>query len=318
MDIVLLDGYSLNADLTWSKLSDLGNCTFYDQTPVDDTEEIIKRIDNAEIVITHKTPLRNEVLKQVPNLKYIGIMGTGYDVVDIESAHQHDIIVTNVPTYGTDAVAQFTFSLLLEVTGQVGLHNQLIHEGKWSKVPDFTFWDKPLHELKGKTLGLIGYGRIAQKVAELGHAFSMNIIFYNHRPKEVNVPWIKQVPLDELLRQSDVISLHVIQTPDTINLINKETISKMKKNVIILNTARGKLINETDIAESLNNDRIYALATDVVSKEPISEDNPLLTAKNCYITPHIAWAPLETRERLLEITVNNLKSYLTGTPTNVI
>ena len=318
MDIVLLDGYSLNFDLTWSKLSNLGNCTFYDQTPVDDTEEIIKRIDNAEIVITHKTPLRSEVLKQVPNLKYIGIMGTGYDVVDIESAHQHDIIVTNVPTYGTDAVAQFTFSLLLEVTGQVGLHNRLIHEGKWSKVPDFTFWDKPLYELKGKTLGLIGYGRIAQKVAELGHTFSMNVIFYNHRPKEVNVSWIKQVSLDELLKQSDVISLHVIQTPDTINLINKETISKMKKNVIILNTARGKLINETDIAEALNNNRIYALATDVVSKEPISKDNPLLTAKNCYITPHIAWAPLETRERLLEITVNNLKSYLTGTPTNVI
>ena len=318
MDIVLLDGYSLNADLTWSKLSNLGNCTFYDQTPVDDTEEIIKRIDNAEIVITHKTPLRSEVLKQVPNLKYIGIMGTGYDVVDIESAHQHDIIVTNVPTYGTDAVAQFTFSLLLEVTGQVGLHNRLIHEGKWSKVPDFTFWDKPLYELKGKTLGLIGYGRIAQKVAELGHTFSMNVIFYNHRPKEVNVSWIKQVSLDELLKQSDVISLHVIQTPDTINLINKETISKMKKNVIILNTARGKLINETDIAEALNNNRIYALATDVVSKEPISKDNPLLTAKNCYITPHIAWAPLETRERLLEITVNNLKSYLTGTPTNII
>ena len=318
MDIVLLDGYSLNFDLTWSKLSNLGNCTFYDQTPVDDTEEIIKRIDNAEIVITHKTPLRSEVLKQVPNLKYIGIMGTGYDVVDIESAHQHDIIVTNVPTYGTDAVAQFTFSLLLEVTGQVGLHNRLIHEGKWSKVPDFTFWDKPLYELKGKTLGLIGYGRIAQKVAELGHTFSMNVIFYNHRPKEVNVSWIKQVSLDELLKQSDVISLHVIQTPDTINLINKGTISKMKKNVIILNTARGKLINETDIAEALNNDRIYALATDVVSKEPISEDNPLLTAKNCYITPHIAWAPLETRERLLEITVNNLKSYLTGTPTNII
>ena len=318
MDIVLLDGYSLNFDLTWSKLSNLGNCTFYDQTPVDDTEEIIKRIDNAEIVITHKTPLRSEVLKQVPNLKYIGIMGTGYDVVDIESAHQHDIIVTNVPTYGTDAVAQFTFSLLLEVTSQVGLHNQLIHEGKWSKVPDFTFWDKPLYELKGKTLGLIGYGRIAQKVAELGHTFSMNVIFYNHRPKEVNVSWIKQVSLDELLKQSDVISLHVIQTPDTINLINKETISKMKKNVIILNTARGKLINETDIAEALNNNRIYALATDVVSKEPISKDNPLLTAKNCYITPHIAWAPLETRERLLEITVNNLKSYLTGTPTNII
>ena len=318
MDIVLLDGYSLNFDLTWSKLSNLGNCTFYDQTPVDDTEEIIKRIDNAEIVITHKTPLRSEVLKQVPNLKYIGIMGTGYDVVDIESAHQHNIIVTNVPTYGTDAVAQFTFSLLLEVTGQVSLHNQLIHEGKWSKVPDFTFWDKPLYELKDKTLGLIGYGRIAQKVAELGHTFSMNVIFYNHRPKEVNVSWIKQVSLDELLKQSDVISLHVIQTPDTINLINKETISKMKKNVIILNTARGKLINETDIAEALNNNRIYALATDVVSKEPISKDNPLLTAKNCYITPHIAWAPLETRERLLEITVNNLKSYLTGTPTNII
>ena len=175
---------------------------------------------------------------------------------------------------------------------------------------------------KSKTDELVANGAIwaetPQKVAELGHAFSMNVIFYNHRPKEVNVSWIKQVSLDELLKQSDVISLHVIQTPDTINLINKETISKMKKDVIILNTARGKLINETDIAEALNNNRIYALATDVVSKEPISKDNPLLTAKNCYITPHIAWAPLETRERLLEITVNNLKSYLTGTPTNII
>ncbi|OIM27025.1 hydroxyacid dehydrogenase, partial [Oenococcus oeni] len=215
-------------------------------------------------------------------------------------------------TYATDAVAQFTFSLLLEVTGQVGLHNQLVHKGTWSKGPDFTFWNKPLFELKGKTLGLIGYGRIAQKVAELGHAFSMNVIFYNHRPKKVAKKWIKQVSLDELLQKSDVISLHIIQTPETINLINKKTIEKMKKGVILLNTARGKLVDEADLASALNGENIYAYATDVVQKEPINSNNPLLKAKNCYITPHIAWAPLETRERLLDITIDNLKQFLKG------
>ena len=318
MKIVLLDGNALNKDLNWQLLNELADYESYDRTPVNDNKEILKRIGNAEIVLTHKTPLNDEVISKSPQLKYIGIMGTGYDVIDINSANKNGVVVTNVPTYATDAVAQFTFSLLLEVTGQVGLHNQLVHEGVWAQSPDFTFWDKPLFELKGKTLGLIGYGRIAQKVAELGHAFSMNVIFYNHRPKKVAKKWIKQVPLDELLRKSDVISLHIIQTPETINLINKKTIEKMKKRVILLNTARGKLVNESDLACALNKGKVYAFATDVVQKEPIDSNNPLLKAKNCYITPHIAWAPLETRERLLDITVDNLKAYLSKKPQNIV
>jgi len=245
-------------------------------------------------------------------------MGTGYDVVAIDTAHQNNIVVTNIPTYASDAVAQFTFSLLLEVTGQVGLHNQLVHKGKWSEGPDFTFWDKPLFELKGKTLGLIGYGHIAQRVAEIAHAFSMTVIFYNHRPKQVDNDWVKQVSFDELLKQSDVISLHVIQTPETMNLINQKTITKMKNSVIVLNTARGKLINVFDMADALNHNQVYALATDVVQTEPIDHNNPLLKANNCYITPHIAWAPLETRKRLLDITIENLRSYLENKPVNVI
>lgn len=318
MKIVLLDGYELNKDLDWSVLQALGDVIFYDRTAVDDHAEILDKIKNADIVLTHKTPLDEAVLSKASQLKYIGIMGTGYDVVDIDTAYQNNIVVTNIPTYASDAVAQFTFSLLLEVTGQVGLHNQLVHKGKWSDGPNFTFWDKPLFELKGKTLGLIGYGHIAQKVAEIAHAFSMSVIFYNHRPKQVDNDWVKQVSLDELLKQSDVISLHVIQVPETSNLINKTTIDQMKNSVIVLNTARGKLVNEIDMADALNNDQVYAFATDVVQKEPIVSNNPLLKAKNCYITPHIAWAPLETRDRLLDITVENLKSYLENKPVNVV
>ena len=228
------------------------------------------------------------------------------------------VVVTNIPTFASDAVAQFTFSLLLEVTSQVGLHNQLVHENRWAQAPDFTFWEKPLLELKGKTLGIIGYGHIAQKVAKIGHAFSMKVIFYNHRPKKIKENWLKQVSLDELLKTSDVISLHVIQTPQTINLINKTTLAKMKSTAILVNTSRGKLVNESDVADALNQDQLYALATDVVTKEPIRKNNPLLKAKNCYITPHIAWAPFETRERLLAITTSNLQAYLSGSIVNSV
>lgn len=318
MKIVLLDGYALNKDLNWEALGTLGECAYYDRTAVGNNAAILQRIGQAEIVLTHKTPLDAEVITHAPQLRYIGIMGTGYDVVDIDSAHKNGVIVTNIPAYATNAVAQFTFSLLLEVVGQVGLHNQLVHEGKWASVPDFTFWEQPLFELSGKTLGLIGYGRIAQKVAVLAHAFNMNVIFYNHQPKKVTEKWVKQVSFDELLYQSDVISLHVIQSSDTVNLINKDSIAKMKRGVILLNTARGKLINETDVTTALNAGQIYALATDVVQQEPITTDTPLLKAKNCYITPHIAWAPLETRKRMLAITIDNLKSYLAGKPINEI
>lgn len=318
MKIVLLDGYHLNRDLNWDAVRALGECTFYDRTQPDDNQQILARIGDAEIVITHKTPIQDSVISQVPNLKYIGVMGTGYDAVDIASAKQHQVTVTTVPNYSTDAVAQYAISLLLEVTGQVGLHNRVVHDGKWSTIADFTFWEKPLIELKGKTIGLIGYGRIAQQVAKIAHAFAMNVIFYNHRPKNVTDDWAHQVSFDELLQKADIISLHVPQTPETINLINQASIAKMKDGVIVINTARGTLIDESAMAAALNEDKVLALATDVVATEPIDPQNPLLTAKNCFITQHIAWAPLETRERLLDIITENIQAFIAGKPINQV
>ena len=319
MKIVNLDSYALNpGDLDWSPLKELGDCTFYDRTPVNDDNEILKRIGDAEIVLTNKTPLDEHVISTTPNLKYIGVTATGYNVIDTEAATKANIPVTNIPTYGTDAVAQFTFALLLEITSHVGLHNQLVHDGRWSSNPDFTFWAKPLMELQGKTLGLIGFGSIAKKVAEIGHAFSMNIIFYNHRPKTDLPNYVKQVSLEELYQQSDIISLHVPQTPETTEMINQEAISQMKDGVILINTARGGLISEKDVADALNDGKIAATGVDVVQKEPIPADSPLLSAKNCYITPHIAWAPRETRNRLLGIVVDNLQAFLNGEKLNVV
>lgn len=319
MKIVNLDSYALNpGDLDWSPLKELGDCTFYDRTPVNDDNEILKRIGDAEIVLTNKTPLDEHVISTAPNLKYIGVTATGYNVIDTEAATKANISVTNIPTYGTDAVAQFTFALLLEITSHVGLHNQLVHDGRWSSNPDFTFWAKPLMELQGKTLGLIGFGSIAKKVAEIGHAFSMNIIFYNHRPKTDLPNYVKQLSLEELYQQSDIISLHVPQTPETTEMINQEAISQMKDGVILINTARGGLISEKDVADALNDGKIAAAGVDVVQKEPIPTDSPLLSAKNCYITPHIAWAPRETRNRLLGIVVDNLQAFLNGEKLNVV
>ncbi len=319
MKIVNLDSYALNpGDLDWSPLKELGDCTFYDRTPVNDDNEILKRIGDAEIVLTNKTPLDEHVISTAPNLKYIGVTATGYNVIDTEAATKANIPVTNIPTYGTDAVAQFTFALLLEITSHVGLHNQLVHDGRWSSNPDFTFWAKPLMELQGKTLGLIGFGSIAKKVAEIGHAFSMNIIFYNHRPKTDLPNYVKQVSLEELYQQSDIISLHVPQTPETTEMINQKAISQMKDGVLLINTARGGLISEKDVADALNDGKIAAAGVDVVQKEPIPTDSPLLSAKNCYITPHIAWAPRETRNRLLGIVVDNLQAFLNGEKLNVV
>lgn len=319
MKIVNLDSYALNpGDLDWTPLKQLGECTIYDRTPVDDDAEILRRIGDAEIVLTNKTPLNRSVITKAPNLKYIGVTATGYNVIDTAAARAANIPVTNIPTYGTDAVAQFTFALLLEITSQVGLHNKLVHEGRWSNNPDFTFWAKPLIELQGKTMGLIGFGSIAQKVAEITHAFSMKVIFYNHRPK-TNLPnYVKQVSLDELYQQADIISLHVPQAPETTEMIDREAITKMKDGVLLLNTARGGLINEQDVADALNNGKIGAAGVDVATKEPIPTNSPLLTAKNCYITPHIAWAPRETRDRLLGIAIDNLKAFLAGKELNVV
>ena len=316
--IVLLDGYALNRDLDWRALKKLGDCHFYDRTPVNDTQKILARIGDAEIVLTHKTPLTKAIIGKAPNLRYIGVMGDGYDVIDVEAASARGIPVTNVPIYATDAVAQFTFALILEITSHVGLHNRLVHEGRWEASPDFTFWAKKLTLLAGKTLGLVGYGRIAQKVASIAHAFSMKVVFYDRRPKTHDNQMSQQVSLKELLTTADIISLHVRQAPETLNLIRRETIEQMRPGVIIINTARGKLINENDLALALNQGKIAAAGLDVSQQEPIQPDNPLLTAKNCYITPHIAWAPYETREKLLALTIANLTAFLKGTPQNVV
>lgn len=319
MRIVVLDGYALNpGDIDWQPLQDVGECEIYDRTPFNDKTEILKRIGDARIVFTNKTPLDKEIINTAPNLKYIGVLATGYNVIDIAAANEAGVTVTNIPTYGTNAVAQFTFALLLEITSHVGLHNDLVHQGEWTNNPDFSFFAKSLVELQGKTLGLVGIGRIAQKVAELGHAFGMNVIFYNHRPKEVEYDWLQQVNFDDLLSQSDVVSLHVPQTPDTTEIINSSSLQKMKETAILINTARGGLINEQDVADALNSKQLAAAAVDVAKHEPLNADSPLLKANNCYITPHIAWAPQETRTRLLGIAVDNLTEFLAGRKKNIV
>ncbi|MGO3373556.1 D-2-hydroxyacid dehydrogenase [Brochothrix thermosphacta] len=317
MKMVILDGYGLNpGDISWAPLETLGEISVYDRTPENDTALIIERIGDARIIFTNKVPITQEVMLACPQLEYIGVLATGYNVVDIEAAKEKHIVVTNVPSYGTDAVAQFTFALLLEIASQVGLHNRSVQAGDWQNSPDFTYWKQPLFELAGKTLGLVGYGLIAQKVAEIAVVFGMNVIYYNHRPKQSKTPSVKQVTLDEVYHKADIISLHVPQMSETTQMINNEAIQQMKDGVILINTARGGLLDEEAVAAALNIGKIAALGADVVTKEPILATNPLLTAKNCYLTPHIAWAPVEARERLLGIAVDNVKKFLEGTPQN--
>lgn len=318
MKIVVLDGYALNpGDLSWAAFESLGDITVYARTSVTDQQEIVQRIGDAEVVLTNKTPINESILVQVPQLKYIGVIATGYNVVDIEAAEKRGIIVTNIPAYGTEAVAQFTFALLLEIVNQVGLHNESVHQGDWQKSVDFTYQKAPLIELKAKTIGLIGYGAIAQTVAKIAHAFEMQIIFWNHRPKE-SPDWAEQVSLDELYQQADIISLHVPQTNETQHMIDQSAITKMKDGVILINTARGGLLEESAVAAALNTGKIYAAGVDVVAEEPMNSENPLLTAKNCFITPHIAWGAKETRARLMAIAADNLVQFLNGKPKNVV
>lgn len=320
MKIIILDGYAENpGDLSWDGFRELGDLTVYDRTPEDDTEEILRRIGTAEIVITNKTPLTAEVIDRSPNLKYIGVLATGYNVVDTEAAARKKIPVTNIPSYGTAAVAQYTIALLLEICHRIGHHSQAVSEGRWTASPEFCFWDYPLIELAGKTMGIIGFGRIGQETARLAQAFGMDILVYSRHPKtEFLSEHCRQVSLPELLANSDVISLHCPLFPDTKGLICKETIQQMKDGVILLNTARGQLIAEKDLAEALQSGKIYAAGVDVVSTEPIEGDNPLLTAPNCLITPHIAWAPKESRQRLMDTAVDNLRAFLDGKLTNVV
>lgn len=312
--IVILDGYTENpGDLSWDGFAELGDVTVYDRTPSD---LIAQRIADADIVITNKTPLTGETIKNAEKMQYIGVLATGYNVVDVMAAKEKGVVVTNIPTYGTDAVAQFVFALLLEICHHVQHHSDAVKEGRWSKAPDFCFWDYPLIELVGKTMGIIGYGRIGQATGRIAKAFGMKVIAYDSYQN----PELKDdyVSLDTLLSESDVIALHCPLFPETEGIINKESIAKMKDGVILINNSRGPLIVEQDLAESLNSGKIAAAGLDVVSSEPIKEDNPLLQAKNCLITPHISWAPKESRQRLMDIAVANLRGFLSGVRQNVV
>ena len=319
MKIVILDGYTENpGDLSWEGFEKLGELTVYDRTPLDDEAEIQKRIGDADIVYTNKTPLSRATLDGAPNLKFIGLLSTGYNVVDIAAAKVKGIPVSNIPTYGTAAVGQFAIALLLEICHRIGAHSQAVNEGRWASCKDFCFWDYPLIELHGKTMGIIGCGRIGQATAQIAKSLGMNVIAYDEHPSEAGHAIAKHVSLDELYAQADVISLHCPLFPSNEGMINKASIAKMKDGVIIINTSRGGLVNEQDLAGALNSGKVYAAGLDVVSVEPIKPDNPLLKAKNCIITPHIAWAPREARARLMNIAEDNLKAFIAGNPINVV
>ncbi|WP_308991255.1 D-2-hydroxyacid dehydrogenase [Mariniflexile litorale] len=319
MKMVVLDGYTLNpGDLSWETLKQLGDLKVYDRTDFKH-KIVIDAIADADVVFTNKVPLPKEVLTQVPNLKYVGVLATGYNIIDVDTARSLNIVVTNVPNYGTTAVAQFTMGLLLEMCHHIGDHNKAVKEGEWTKSLDFCFWNTPLIELAGKNMGIIGFGRIGQATAKIAQSFGLNILAYN-RSKDVSLEseTCRYVELDELFEKSDIISLHCPLLESTKGIINKNNMAKMKDGVMIINTSRGGLIVEEDLKEALDSGKVGHAAVDVVSKEPIEEDNPLLKAKNCIITPHIAWAPKESRTRMMNIVVNNLKAYLNGSPKNVI
>ena len=319
MKIVILDGYTENpGDLSWEGFEKLGELTVYDRTPAKDEDEIIRRIGDAEIVILNKTTITRRVIESSPAIKYLGILATGYNNVDGAAAREKGIPFTNIPTYGTDAVGQYAIAMLLEICHRIGHHDKAVKEGRWESCPDFCFWDYPLIELAGKTFGIIGLGRIGKAAARIAGALGMNVIAYDVVQTEEGGKLAQYVTQDELYARSDVVSLHCPLFPETEGVINKESIAKMKNGVIIINSARGPLIVEQDLADALNSGKVYAAGTDVVSVEPIFPGNPLLKAKNCYITPHIAWAAKESRSRLMDIAVDNLKAFLAGKPVNVV
>jgi len=312
--IVILDGYTLNpGDLNWDELRRLGDCEIHDRTPAD---QIIDRARDAEILLTNKTPLNRESIFALDKLKYIGVMATGYNIVDIQAAAERNIVVTNVPTYGTRSVAQMTLALILELTQHVGLHSQAVRRGEWVRSLDWSFWQKPLIELEGLTAGIIGLGRIGRATANLLHAFGMEIIAFDPSIVDENPDNIVIHELESVLKNSDFLCLHCPLTADTDQFINKKRLQQMKKESYLINTSRGQLINEQDLADALNAELIAGAALDVLSTEPPHPDNPLLGAKNCIITPHIAWATKAARKRLMGIVVKNVKSFINGACVN--
>ena len=317
MRIVILDGSAANpGDLSWTPIAQLGELVVHDFTQ---PEQTIPRLQGAQVALTNKTVLNEAVFAACPDLRYVGVLATGYNVVDLAAARVRGILVTNIPAYSTDSVAQFVFALLLELCSKVALHDQAVRDGEWARANQFCFWKAPLVELAGKTMGLVGYGNIGSAVARIALAFGMQVLACTPHPeKAASLSGVAFASLDEVLAQSDVVSLHCPLFPSTEGIINKDTIAKMKDGVKIINTSRGPLIVEEDLKEGLNSGKVSGAAVDVVSTEPIREDNPLLGAKNMIITPHIAWAPRESRQRLMDIAVDNLRQFVDGKPQNVV
>lgn len=319
MKIVVLDGYTENpGDLSWTELEKLGQLTVYDRTAYEESPLIAQRIGDAEVIVTNKTPISQQTLEQCPNLKLIAVLATGYNVIDCAAARKKGVSVVNVPTYGTASVSQYSIALLLEICHHIGHHDQSVHAGNWANNADWCYWDYPLIELEGKTMGIIGFGRIGQAEGRIARALGMRVLAYDLYPSDSGRAIGAYVDLDTLYRQSDVISLHCNLTPENTRMINKDSIAKMKDGVILINNARGQLIDEQDAADALNSGKLAAAGLDVVYTEPIREDNPLLKAKNCIITPHISWAPKESRQRIMDVTAENIRAFLAGRPQNVV
>ncbi|MCF6239154.1 MAG: D-2-hydroxyacid dehydrogenase [Candidatus Marinimicrobia bacterium] len=315
MKIVVLDGYTLNpGDLDWASLKELGTCVIHPRTSI---EQIVDSARDAEIILTNKTVISADTLALLPKLQYIGVLATGVNIIDLESAKQRHIVVTNVPGYSTGSVVQMVFALLLEMTQQVGHHAWMVRQGEWVRCPDFSFRDRPLTELTGKTLGVVGYGKIGQQVAQIAKAFGMQVLIQTAHPEKYQQKTeFAFVDIDRLFSDSDVISLNCPLTEETENLVNTARLARVKQGALLINTGRGQLINEEAVVEALEDGYLGGYATDVLSQEPPAEDNPLLSAPNCFITPHIAWATVEARQRLLEIVVENIVAFQKGNPQN--
>lgn len=316
MRIVMLDGYPMNpGDLSWERFEKLGEFILYDRTA---SEDVAERIAGADAVLTNKTPLTRSDIYSSDMLKYIGVTATGYNVVDCEAAKERGISVTNIPTYGTAAVGQYAIALLLEICHHIGHHDVTVKEGKWEKCPYFSYWDYPLVELNGKTMGIIGLGRIGQVTARIAGAMGMKVLAYDGYESDSGRAVAEYVSMDTLLKEADVVVLHCLLTAETESLINKDSIAKMKDGAILINNSRGALVVEQDLAEALNSGKLAAAGLDVLLEEPVKTGNPLLTAKNCIITPHISWAPKECRQRIMDGAADNLESFLQGNPVNVV
>ncbi len=319
MKIVILDGYTENpGDLDWKVLRDLGDLTVYDRTSYQESPLIAQRIGDAEIVVTNKTPISRATMAACPNIGMIAVLATGYNVVDTESAAQLGIPVCNVPAYGTASVSQYSVAMLLELCHHIGAHSDSVRQGRWANSIDWCYWDHPMIELEGKTIGIIGFGRIGRQEGRIARALGMNVLAFDPCPCEEGRTIGEYTDLDTLFTRADVISLHCNLTAENAGMINRDSIAKMKDGALLVNNARGQLINEADLADALNSGKLAGAAVDVVSSEPIRPDNPLLGAKNCLITPHISWASKESRQRILETTVRNIAAFLAGTPQNVV